>query len=63
MLDAAFVTYAGDERGLIAMRRRHPWLHRAHITVEHLSSTEILYRCSADTSEQLLVASTSPISP
>jgi hypothetical protein len=40
---------------LIAMRRRHAWLHRAHITVEHLSNTAILYRC-AGTSDQLLVA-------
>lgn len=52
---------AGDDmlrlhQTLIAMRRRHPWLHRAHITVEHLSNTEILYRCRAGTSEQLLVA-------
>jgi cyclomaltodextrinase len=42
-------------RELVALRRRHPWLVRAHTTVEHLANTAALLRSTAD-DQALLVA-------
>ncbi len=33
-------------RRLIALRRRHAWLHRARLTVEHVANEQLVYRCS-----------------
>lgn len=41
---------------LIGLRRRHPWLHRAQISVEHLTNTALAYRCAAQPGTGLLVA-------
>ena len=30
-------------RRLISLRRRHPWLHRARATVEHVASDQVVY--------------------
>ncbi|MDQ1042254.1 glycosidase [Streptomyces sp. V4I2] len=34
---------------LIGLRRRHPWLVRAHTTVHHLTNTELVYVLADDT--------------
>lgn len=41
---------------LIAVRRRHPWLHRARTAVEHLTNEGLLYQCAGPDGELLLVA-------
>ncbi|WP_080795932.1 alpha-amylase family protein [Corynebacterium pacaense] len=40
---------------LIALRRRHPWLHTAHTEVEDLSNTEITYRAIGGDGEWIRV--------
>jgi cyclomaltodextrinase len=35
-------------QGLIGLRRRHPWLHRARSTVLHLTNTQLVLESSAD---------------
>lgn len=52
--DAAQVLRLHQE--LIAVRRRHPWLHDARATVEHLTNTALLYRSHGANGQQLLVA-------
>lgn len=41
---------------LLAVRRRHPWLHDARTTVEHVTNTALLYRSHGADGQQLLVA-------
>ena len=36
---------------LIGLRRRHPWLHRAHTTVLDLASERMIYRVTAPAGE------------
>ena len=31
---------------LIALRRQQPWLHRARLTVEHVTNDQLVYRCA-----------------
>ena len=33
---------------LIALRRRHAWLHHARLSVEHVTNDQIVYRCSTE---------------
>ena len=42
-------------RELIALRRRHPWLHRARSRVEHLANRQLVYT-STDGDRAILVA-------
>lgn len=41
---------------LIALRRRHPWLHRAGTGIEHLTNTALVYRSYNDHAQELVVA-------
>jgi cyclomaltodextrinase len=36
-------------QALVALRRRHPWLHRAHTDVVHLANTAIVLRTATGT--------------
>jgi cyclomaltodextrinase len=35
-------------QALVALRRRHPWLHRAHTDVVHLTNTAVVLRTATD---------------
>jgi cyclomaltodextrinase len=47
-LDAAARGVLEAHRALIALRRRHPWLHRAHSDVVHVDNTSLVLRAATD---------------
>jgi cyclomaltodextrinase len=50
LLPEGWPTYRLHQR-LIGFRRRHPWLVRARITVEHLANEAVAFRATADDAE------------
>ena len=47
-LDAAARAVLDAHRALIALRRRHPWLHRAHSDVVQVHNTSVVIRTATD---------------
>jgi glycosidase len=55
---AADVLHA--HQALVALRRRHPWLHRAHTDVVHLDNTALVLRTATDREAVVTALNLSP---
>lgn len=55
---AAEVLHA--HQALVALRRRHPWLHRAHTDVVHLSNEALVLRTATDREAVVTALNLSP---